>query len=520
MDSGSGIAKDKAYKYAIVAKADGARSSAPAIATLAASTAAPSTVPALAAAHRADDHQVYITWPATDGQTYRLERATWDTTASAVSSAYVDVPIPDGSLVNGQYTVVDNSVTYWSSYQYRLAATQDGITAYSTNGAGNRLTTDPFVASVPITIVAAQPANTVYAIDVTVTRPISTVYEDLTVELYHAEADSGNPANREGDWVPISAGPFTLSPNNGAVPTFKFTDTGLRPDVQYVYRADILVGGTRLKTTAGGGSTLSNYPQTAYSTLDGLGGATFFTSTGSTVTLQLAYNAGNPIKGTYPLLNGAKLYTFNANGTPRELGTIGYWDSATAANPTINQHSYYVTLDADDVNALKSLGTTTYSFVTENTAATPRGALRATTGAGNISLAPLNPVITALSGGVTLQKSSDTPASKGSIQFAGTAATADNIVVGTKVYYGVGGGNTEFAELGTVAHTTTAIPATDSTAGPIALNSYYVNIDPAVWDDLKDLGAGRTLYIQNLQTVPGSSGTLSDYYVSLGPVTF
>jgi hypothetical protein len=496
---------DKAYKYAIVAKADGARSNAPAFVTVSANailTATALNTPAV----NAKDKTIALSWTVTDGVTYKLERAIIEEPVSGtwVESGYEDVLVGT-NIVNGVQTVVDSTVAYWTSYRYRLLSTLNGRTLTSTV---QDVTTDPFNKTVSLNLSLTQSTDTVYAIDVTGTRTnAASIYDGLTVTLYRAAANSAGD-NIIGEWTQVAEGLAFTQATPAATAEFEYTDGGLTPDVRYFYRADVYAGTTLLKNNSNLTPTASIYPSTAWIRLNVNGAVTLYYSTdNSAASLEVALSSA-ALKDQYPILKGAKLYVFGATGAPTVLGTIQYRDATvtvqTATVAQVNAYSYFVPVS---IGTLRTLGVSDYTLVTESAGANgvPTAVAGKTTAAINAS------VYSELNGAGNVVRSGDNETAA-----AVTFGSATNTLIpGTSIYYQDTAG--EYKLVGSVTRAAAAGRAGTATVPGIGGDVYFFDINSVLWTGtLRDKGA-TTLYIRNLAAVPVAGGPA---YTSIGSPNF
>jgi hypothetical protein len=337
--------------------------------------------------------------------------------------------------------------------------------------------------------------------------------------------NTATPPNRISEWTKVNTDNLTFTvpiDSSTAVPTFEYTDPGLNPAVRYNYRADIFAGATQLKYA----DTVNpiSYPSTAYTTLSATTASlNYSTDTAESVaTLQLALTSASD---QYKVLHGAKLYIYDTDtdAKPELLGTIAYRDSdvaltaegaGTGETPRapIVAYSYYVSLTADKVTKLRTLGTGSYTLITENAT----GQLAAVTGvSATISTVSTLSVYSSLNSAASVAKAYDgSTATAGSVTFG---ATLNALLPDTVIYYRVGtnAATYKFIALGTITRAVTARTGT-TTVPAIGVDVYYFDISNADW--LKLRGTSEILYLRNFGAVPGADQT--SIYQSIGTVNF
>ncbi|MDR1955481.1 MAG: hypothetical protein LBQ30_01340 [Treponema sp.] len=246
----TGLELDKAYTYVLYAQVGTAKSA-----------SVPYTIPALTqspaplldfdatafteTANNGDvTYKATIGWMAQTGVSYELKRATVSTYPSVSVSAY-ETTLPVPAAVAGRYTVIDTPPIR-HSYRYQLTATSGGVvkTYYAD------LEGEPFEDSVNIGLwVSDSSDNYAYSTGVTL-QPTGAYVDDLTVDLYRAEAKN---ANQEG-WTKNNSGvekaAFTkITTISLADGLGTYRDSGLITGTLYVYRIEVKVGDTVLPNT-------------------------------------------------------------------------------------------------------------------------------------------------------------------------------------------------------------------------------------------------------------------------------
>jgi hypothetical protein len=392
-----------------------------------------------------------------------------------------------------------------------VAKTADGLTKSATWS----LTEAPFHATKvgTVSINASASAETVYAIDttVTLTNPEGVYFSDLTAKLYRAEVinNTSTPPVEATLWTQVG-GTKTFDENSNP-PSFVYTDpigqSGLGK--YYTYRVEIFTGTApatpviRLEHNANDASSKVQI-STAYVALQNgsLTPIVYYnvpTTPGSLIgNLQVLATPNGKAPGN-TILDGAQLFLYKADGTTEPLGKIVYMDqpySPGTAGVAVNARGYVVHLSLAQINRLRVIDG--YRFVTEYSTGEQKPAVA---GVRDLDLVTetirnvlgespelINPLYSA-----TLSKAG-TPSADVKVYWDhNNVNNPYSWVDGTKLYYEDGG---EYYSLGPVVFNALEVAQTTNTAyAPI--NSYCVTLEPNAraalnsrssfviyWDDL------------------------------------